>query len=415
MKRLFFVLIIGFALAVWIAMGMHYDLGYVRISFGHWLIETNLWVAMLINLAVLLLVWFITRLVYRIVATPLAVGSWMKNRTSQSANTQSQRGMLAYLEGNWSEAYTLLNRSAMKSSSPLVCYLAAAHSAKELGQNEKAEKQLKTAIEFSPKSSFAIDLARAQIELEQHEYESALASLRRLHQEKPKHTYVLKLLRGAYYKLEDWDGLVTTLEKLQNLKGKGNEESARDAYFNNLAWQKLFVGKTDELLNRNQIPKGAEELASIWMRVPDKLRFSEPLIASYVGELSRLGQFDEAESLLRKALNKQWCDEWVERYGLLQASKPAEQLICAENWLKERPNNAALLLALGRIASRKQLWGKAQQYFEASHRLQRRLETIAEVCRLEQRIDGSPTALDAHYQELISLMDLPPLELAQGK
>jgi hypothetical protein len=38
----------------------------------------------------------------------------------------------------------------------------------------------------------------------------------------------------------------------------------------------------------------------------------------------------------------------------------------AEKWLEKHPEDARLLLALGRLCREQQLWGKAQSYFEAS-------------------------------------------------
>ena len=42
----------------------------------------------------------------------------------------------------------------------------------------------------------------------------------------------------------------------------------------------------------------------------------------------------------------------------------------ADAWLKEQPNNALLLMYLGRLAYGRQLWGKAKGYLEASIALQ---------------------------------------------
>jgi len=76
----------------------------------------------------------------------------------------------------------------------------------------------------------------------------------------------------------------------------------------------------------------------------------------------------------------------VNLYGRIPGDKADEQLIMAENWLKERPNNPQLMLALGRLSLRNELWGKAREYLEASLRLQRTRETAAELCRLNAHL-----------------------------
>ena len=54
----------------------------------------------------------------------------------------------------------------------------------------------------------------------------------------------------------------------------------------------------------------------------------------------------------------------------------------AENWLKSRPRDHMLLLALGRLALAEQLWGKAQSYLEASVSMQPTLCAHAELSKL---------------------------------
>ena len=45
-------------------------------------------------------------------------------------------------------------------------------------------------------------------------------------------------------------------------------------------------------------------------------------------------------------------------------------LLRVESWLKQRPDDAELLLTAARLCVRNQLWGKARSYFESSIALQ---------------------------------------------
>ena len=71
--------------------------------------------------------------------------------------------------------------------------------------------------------------------------------------------------------------------------------------------------------------------------------------------------------MLRDALKRAWDDRLVDCYGVVDADL-AGQLNTAEGWLKDRPDNAPLLLALGRLAGRSEQWDKAREYLEASLR-----------------------------------------------
>jgi HemY protein len=73
-----------------------------------------------------------------------------------------------------------------------------------------------------------------------------------------------------------------------------------------------------------------------------------------------------AEQLVVRSLEKQWDDSLIEVYGRFQSQDANAQLARAEKWLDDYGQNENLLLALGRIAMRAKLWGKAQGYFEAS-------------------------------------------------
>ena len=79
-----------------------------------------------------------------------------------------------------------------------------------------------------------------------------------------------------------------------------------------------------------------------------------------------LGEYDQAEPLLRDALKRGWNETLVEIYGQLDTGHPTRQLDVAEKLLKERPQHPVLLLALGRLCLRAKLWGKARGYLEAA-------------------------------------------------
>jgi HemY protein len=74
----------------------------------------------------------------------------------------------------------------------------------------------------------------------------------------------------------------------------------------------------------------------------------------------------QAEKLVRDAIQQHWDNGLLELYGRIEADAPAKQLSHAERWLAGRETDAVLLLTLGRISMRNQLWGKARSYLETS-------------------------------------------------
>ena len=72
----------------------------------------------------------------------------------------------------------------------------------------------------------------------------------------------------------------------------------------------------------------------------------------------------------------------------------------AESWLKTRPNDATLLLALGRIAPASRDWVNAREYFEASLKQRRSAEMYAELGRLCLAMGERPRAAELLAQSL---------------
>ncbi len=63
----------------------------------------------------------------------------------------------------------------------------------------------------------------------------------------------------------------------------------------------------------------------------------------------------------------------------------------AERWLQARPEDAHLMLVLGRLCAHAELWGKAHDYLEASLAREDSHAARLELARLAERL-GRPAA-----------------------
>jgi len=155
------------------------------------------------------------------------------------------------------------------------------------------------------------------------------------------------------------------------------EQMMRDELHENLASQLAVDGE------------GALTLAGLrklWKKGTKKIAPDDALISHYVDALVHCDALSEGLKVLESALSSARSDILVRQYSLLglrlNESSAVQQLLKAEAWLLTRPQDAQLLLALGRIALRNQLWGKARDYFERSLRQQADAEVFAELARL---------------------------------
>src|SRR5690606_36922787 len=111
----------------------------------------------------------------------------------------------------------------------------------------------------------------------------------------------------------------------------------------------------------------------------------------------RLGGCKEAHRVIADALEQNWSEELVLLYGECQADDALDRIERCERWLTEHPRDAMLLLTLGRLCAYRELWGKAQSYFEASLSQQPTRAAHRELARLCERL-GREADADRHYR-----------------
>ena len=148
-------------------------------------------------------------------------------------------------------------------------------------------------------------------------------------------------------------------------------------------------------------------LEDAWRRIPNKLKKENALIGAYVTERLRLGDSNGCEVMLRHALKRQWDPELVRLFGLVEGRSLRRQLEFAEKRLSRFPRDAALLLTLGRLSKKLQLWGKAGSYLEQSNEASPNPEACRELATLLEQ-QGDPAAAAKYYQQGLNIATALP-------
>ena len=112
-------------------------------------------------------------------------------------------------------------------------------------------------------------------------------------------------------------------------------------------------------------PDGAS-LNTLWSQLPKTQRRVPAVIDAYARRAAAFGLTLPAMDEVESALRREWSPLLVETYGTLAGDDIEARLRRAEGWLDSRPNDANLLLTLGRMCVRLELWGKARQYLQRS-------------------------------------------------
>lgn len=126
MIRLLLIVLLALLIGTGLSMGLQYDLGYIRISLGHYLIETNFWVGVALLVALVALIMVSVGLFRRFRQSTGVVAGWLARGNERRARRRTTQGLLALAEGNWPRARKLLTSSANNADTPLINYLAAA-------------------------------------------------------------------------------------------------------------------------------------------------------------------------------------------------------------------------------------------------------------------------------------------------
>jgi HemY protein len=323
-------------------------------GFGHWTVEGSLAMFILLDLALFLALYLAIRAFARVWSIPERWQKWRKRRQRQRAQNSLASGLLDMAAGKWKSAEQKLIKHAEISQKPILNYLGAARAAQEQGVFAKRDSYLKLAQESMPSEQLAVSITQAELQLSNDQIEQALATLTHLRKIAPKHGYVLKLSKELYLRLENWSALKQLLPDMSK-----NDVISKDEL--NELEVKVYAG----LMQQAVAEVDRERLSTVWKQVPKHLRSHADIVEIYVQELQASGNDDEAENLLEKAIEKSWDDRLVELYGLIEGNRQDKQLSRAESWLKEHPQNPALLLTLAHICLRSKLWGKARSYLEA--------------------------------------------------
>jgi HemY protein len=355
-KRVILVLLAALFVGGLIGALVARDPGYVLVSYSNVSVETSLWFGVFLLLLAYVLLRLGSYLWSRFVLSGSGLAQWNRQRRADGSRKQTVQGLLLSAEGRWSEAHKLLLAGARDAQMPLVNYLSAARSAQALGNYAERDELLSRASEETPGSKVAVALTRVAFQLEADQYEPALASLLELQRESPRNAAVLAMLQRCYGELGDWQALLELAPDLR--RQKALPEAELDA-----AQRRAGLARLAQLTG----PAASGQFEAVWNLLPKTLQHDPELIAAAASARSAQGHPQEAEQLLSDALKRAWDDRLVDCYGVVDADL-AGQLNTAEGWLKDRPDNAALLLALGRLAGRSEQWDKAREYLEASLR-----------------------------------------------
>lgn len=379
----FFILLAAVVLGV----QLNKDPGYVLIAINHWTMETTLWVAVFGLIILFIILYFILRLGQKISHTPGALNRWHSRRLAQKAQAITRKGLIEYSEGYWQKAKTHLIQALPNTDTPLLNYLTAARAAQKMGDSQLRDDYLREAQQSMPEAKIAVELTQAELQLANHQWEQALATLNHLRDIAPRHPYVLKLIMQLYQDINDWPQLIALLPDLKKYHVIPQQEFElihHTAYFNRL----------NDLTKQNQ----AEAVERFVHSLPKPLTTHPDILKAYLQFLLKNKDYKTAKELLYRSLRKELHPQLIELYNLIPDDE--KHLAFAESLLKKNAHCAALYLCLGQLCIKRQLWGKAKNYLEKSNEIEPKALTYATQGKLHEHLGEQLLACERYKKGL---------------
>jgi len=223
--------------------------GYLLISFDSYTTyETTIinatFIAIIFYFLLLMVEWALRKLL----SMSSVTRGWFGQRKTRKAQKNSRLGMLALLEGDTKQAQKLLSKSAARSETPALTYIAAARASHQNGDFNQRDDYLQSANEH-PGCRLAVGLVWAELQIDAQQYQNALATLDDLDESFPKNKQVIQFYLVVYPAMKEWSKLINLLNsqrKLINL----NEQKLADLEL--FAHQQLFqelAAESGQLLN----------------------------------------------------------------------------------------------------------------------------------------------------------------------
>ncbi len=383
--RLILIWAIVFLVGTGLATLLLYDNGQVSMVWNDWVIETSLSFLVIAMAVTFILGYFLIRLFLNLWHLPVFWRRRRRLRQYSKAENSMAKGMIALEYGDWQTAEKQLIKSAKQSEAGLVHYLSAAKMAHNQKAYDRRDQYLQQAREDYAADYVTIGLVEARL-LSEKQPEVALSILETLHEQHPKHITVLAEYSLALRKLGLWERLEALIPVIKKTRAMDKDEVLA-------LEQSLLAGKLATAMDEAR-------LDVLWSKLSSKQKLIPQILVEYVEQRIGRGQEVGLALLIEKALKKEWNDRLVYQYGRLTLGPAFERLKKAETWLKGQENNPVLLLSLGRLACRSQLWGRGQNHLQESLKIRPEVETYHALAQCYEA-EGKDNQAALTYKEAI--------------
>jgi HemY protein len=383
MRALLWLLTLA-ALAVGLSLAARYNDGYVLLVMAPWRVELSLNLLILLQLVGFAALYIVTRIVGHALQLPQRVREFRARRSQEQAVRALGDAARLSIEGRYSQALKCAASAYHAGHAPGLAALLAARAAHAMRDDERQTEWLLRAQNHDAECRNARLMTEAELHLNSHRAAEALGMLDVLEASGQRHIAALRLSLRAHQSLGHWREVERLVRQLERHRALSAEQA-----------EPIRLRAQLEVLRSLHLD--AAVLLKHWRGLALRERRNARLAAEAARLLLASGEHVNARRIIEDALDEEWDAALLALYGSDQGGDVLARIAQCEEWLKRQPRDAELLLTLGQLCRRQQLWGKAQSYLEASASLQATRAVHVELAQLLDEL-GRGEEANRHYR-----------------
>ncbi len=315
-----------------------YDPGYVLIRAGDLVFESSIAAGILTALILASVVSIFYAGIRRVLLSVGLITKWRADRQHSKASDSWHRGVLAFARGDWQGAAMALKGAPIPRERLLESLLLRAWHLVRAGDRSALQQLLESTSANHPEHSAALELGVARWQMQDGVFEDAKKRVAEL----PGSTEQAGLLLWSHIQNADWSA-VSAQWPMAEKQGVLKAESFRG--------QMALLRAGKAMADSIDAAQQDEPAWRIGLKgLPKQWQSDATTIQFFADMLLNGGHPKAARELLQQVLSKQWQPALVRAYGEISAEAHLETAIeQLRGWLKKKPQDPELLLALGRL------------------------------------------------------------------
>lgn len=315
-----------------------YDPGYVLIRAGDLVFESSIAAGILTALILASVVSIFYAGIRRVLLSVGLITKWRADRQHSKASDSWHRGVLAFARGDWQGAAMALKGASIPRERLLESLLLRAWHLVRAGDRSALQQLLESTSANHPEHSAALELGVARWQMQDGVFEDAKKRVAEL----PGSTEQAGLLLWSHIQNADWSA-VSAQWPMAEKQGVLKAESFRG--------QMALLRAGKAMADSIDAAQQDEPAWRIGLKgLPKQWQSDATTIQFFADMLLNGGHPKAARELLQQVLSKQWQPALVRAYGEISADAHLETAIeQLRGWLKKKPQDPELLLALGRL------------------------------------------------------------------